>query len=181
MAVTLQEIEGAPATWPAVPAGLSVAAAALAPAMIWGRIEAYTSTRYTSRSVVWVVEGPGDWAPRLEPVTIATVEGWTGTTWTAVTVNPSPFGGYCFPGEGPYRISGTVGGGTVPALVSEAYRRLAEYLAAADDAPVGATDYSTSIGSGAISESFSRAATWVARAMINSGAADLLRPYRRAA
>lgn len=181
MAVTLQEIEGAPAAWPAAPVGLSVAAAALAPAMIWGRIEAYTSTRYTSRSVAWVVEGPGDWAPRLDPVTIATVEAWTGNAWTAVTVNPSPFGGYDFPGEGHYRISGTAGGGSAPGLVLEAYRRLAEYYASSDDAPAGTTDYSASIGSGAISESFTRPATWLARAMINSGAADLLRPYRRAA
>jgi hypothetical protein len=74
-----------------------------------------------------------------------------------------------------------VGGGTVPAAVNEAYRRLAEYLASTDDAPAGASDYSAGLGSGAITESFSRAPTWVARALINSGAADLLRPYRRLA
>jgi hypothetical protein len=180
MAETLKQDEAVPASYPATPSGLSTAAAALSAPMIWARIEAYISARWTTRAVVWTVAGPGDWEPLLTPATASTVEAWTGTAWAAVTLNPSPLGGYCL-NDTTYRITATVGGGTVPEAAKEAFRRLAEYLAAADDAPVGATDYSTSIGGGAISESFSRAATWVARAMINSGAADLLRQYRRAA
>ncbi|MGV8987598.1 MAG: hypothetical protein ACOH2H_15100 [Cypionkella sp.] len=179
MTATLQQIEGTPASWPDVPAGLSTQAAALNPGVVWGRIEAYVSTRYSSRTVAWVVEGPGDWAPLLEPATVSAVEAWTGTAWTAVTLNPSPFGGYNLPGEGPYRFTGTVGGGSVPAMVSEAYRRLAEYIGAADDVPPGVTSYSTAVS--VITENLDRSVNWLARAMINSGAADMLRPYRRAA
>lgn len=179
MAVTLQQIEGVPASWPAVPAGLSVEAAALDPEFVWGRIEPYTTFRFSSRSVAWVVEGPGEWVAPLAPATIAAVGGWTGTAWAAVALNPSPLGGYDLPGVGLYRFTGTVGGGAVPAPVSEAYRRLAEYFGAPNDSPPGSADFSSSIGP--ITENVSRQATWLARAMINSCAADLLRPYRRAA
>ncbi|MDB5659220.1 MAG: hypothetical protein JWS10_1835 [Cypionkella sp.] len=179
MAATLQQIEGVPAAWPTVPAGLSVEANALDPAFVWGRIEPYTTCRFTSRSVAWVVEGPGEWMPPLAPATVAAVEGWTGMAWAAVVLNPSPLGGYDLPAVGPYRFTGTAGGGVVPAPVSEAYRRLAEYFGAPNDSPPGSADMQSAIGP--ISENISRQATWLARAMINSGAADLLRPYRRAA
>ena len=86
MAVTLQQIEGVPASWPAVPAGLSVEAAALDPEFVWGRIEPYTTFRFSSRSVAWVVEGPGEWVAPVAPATIAAVGGWTGTAWAAVAV-----------------------------------------------------------------------------------------------
>ncbi len=70
----MQQVEAIPATFPAVPSGLSTAAAALAPAMVWGRIEAHTNVRYTSRAVTWVVEGPGEWVPPLVPASISTFE-----------------------------------------------------------------------------------------------------------
>ncbi len=72
-----------------------------------------------------------------------------------------------------------MGGGEVPAAVSEAFRRLAEYLADATDR-AGVSSYSVNMG-GAIEESYQRNPAWVARAMELSGAADLLRPYKRRA
>ncbi|TQE95020.1 MAG: hypothetical protein FKY71_17400 [Spiribacter salinus] len=71
------------------------------------------------------------------------------------------------------------GGGDVPAAVSEAFRRLAEYLTDATDR-AGVSSYSVNMG-GAIEESYQRNPAWVARAMELSGAADLLRPYKRRA
>ena len=178
MAETLKQDEAVP-TYPATPSGLSAAAAAINPAVIWARIEAYVSARWTSRAVVWTVEGPGEWVPILTPATIATVEKWTGTAWETNAPDASPLGGYQLACE-TYRFSGTVGAGTVPATVNEAFRRLAEYLASTDDAPAGASDFTWNMGGGAISENFSRAPTWIARAMINSGAATSCQPPIRA-
>ena len=178
MAATLMQTEGVPASYPATPTGLSLAAAALSAAMIWQRIEAYISTRWTARVVIWTAEGPGDWTPPLTPATFTAWEQWTGTAWAAYTPDASPFGGYGLACEGPYRFTATVGSGTVPEAVNEAFRRLAEYMASTIENP-GATSEAYSVGP--INVSVSRGATWAARAMSNSGAADLLRPYRRTA
>jgi hypothetical protein len=167
MTCTLKQDEAVP-TYPATPSGLSTAAAALNPAVVWARIEAYVSTRWTSRAVVWTVDGPGEWVPLLTPATITTVEKWTGTAWTTATPDASPLGGYQLD-DLTYRITGTAGGGTVPETVKEAFRRLAEYLAA-DVGKPGATSEAHSVGP--INISVSRSATWAARAMVNSGAAD---------
>lgn len=58
------------------------------------------------------------------------------------------------------------------------YRQLAEYLADEHDR-AGVSEYSVNMG-GAISEACKRNPAWLARALDLSGAADLLRPYRRA-
>lgn len=184
MAETLKQVETIE-TYPDAPAGLSTKAAELAPVFLWQRIEAYTTHRFTSRSVEWVVEGPGDWTPPLAPATIDLAEIWNGTVWETATPDASPMGGYTLSGEGLYRFTGIVGAGTtVPAAVNEAYRRLAEYSfeIGQDSMATGHpshTSHTNDIGN-AISESFSRGATWSARALQLSGAADLLRPYRRA-
>ena len=178
MAETIKQTEAIPSSYPAVPSGLSTAAAALDSAMIWQRIESYTAFRWADRQVVWTVEGEGDWCPPLTPATVTAVEVWEALAWTATTPPASPYGGYDFPGEGPYRVTADVGDGTAPAAVNEAFRRLAEYMAEGEKHP-GASSFSTSIG-GAIDISETRNAAWMARALQNSGAADLLRPYRRA-
>jgi hypothetical protein len=67
----------------------------------------------------------------------------------------------------------------VPAAVDEAVKRLADYLSAESLAPSGARSYSINIDQ-AVSESVSMMPNHMARALQNSGAADLLRPYRRA-
>jgi hypothetical protein len=64
----------------------------------------------------------------------------------------------------------------VPAIVWEAVKRLAAYLSAKAGTP-GAR--SESISAGSIDISRTRSESWMARAMANSGAADLLRNYRR--
>lgn len=149
---------------------------------LWARIEAYTSHRWTPRHVTWIVEGHGDWFPDLAPLEITSEEIWLDGTWVPATVFASPYGGYRLTQCGTYRFQGIAGqDATIPAEISEAFRRLAEYSAesGSQDCPVpGATNYSMSLD-GAIQESFSRQPTWAARALQNSGAADLLRNYRR--
>ncbi len=173
-----KEIEAIPASYPDAPAGLSSAAAALDHDAIWQRIEAYCDRRWTVREVTWIVEGAGDWCPPLGPLEVTAEDVWNGEAWEeATTVYASPYGGYRVITDGPYRFIGNVGGGDVPAAVNEAFRRLAEYMADTDDR-AGVSNYSVNMG-GAIQESYSRNAAHMAKALQNSGAADLLRPYRR--
>ena len=179
MAATLKQDEAVPASYPAIPTGLSTDAAALSSTPIWQRIEGYVSARWTARAVIWTVEGPGDWSPLLTPATITLAEQWKGTAWATVTPDASALGGYCLD-DATYRITATVGSGTVPAAVNEAFKRLAEYLATRTSGMAGARSYSMNFG-GDFVESFDRDPNWMARAMTNSGAADLLRPYRRLA
>ena len=181
MAVTISQTEAIPAAYPDAPSGLSIeAAAALDAAVIWQRLESYVAHRWTVRGVVWTVEGEGEWTPPLTPATIETVEVWESYAWTTTTLNPSPLGGFELPGDGPYRFTGTVGDASpndVPAAVLEAFRRLAEYSAEVDPMP-GTARYEIKLGE--LSETIDRSPTWMARAMQNSGAGDLLRAYRRA-
>jgi hypothetical protein len=176
MAITIKQTEGVPESYPDAPDGLSTAAAALDADMLWQRIEAYIAHRWSARDVTWIVEGPGEWVPPLAPTTIATVEIWDGTDWDDCTPDASPLGGYVLTGCGPYRFTGTVGDGDIPAAVSEAFRRLAEYFAAKSSKP-GTT--SERVTAGSVTVEHSRSASWMAAAMQNSGAADLLRNFRR--
>ena len=177
MATTIKQTESAPASYPAAPSGLSTAAAALSAAMIWQRIESYIVWRWTARDVTWVVEGPGEWHPPLTPATMSTVEVWSrADAWETATLDASPLGGYYLPCTGPYRFVASVGTGTVPDGVNEAFRRLAEYMSAKVGKP-GAR--SESVAAGSITIAHSRSESWMAAALQNSGAADLLRGYRR--
>ncbi|MEO3415728.1 hypothetical protein AAFO92_13815 [Roseovarius sp. CAU 1744] len=183
MSVTIKQTEEVPAAYPDAPSGLSANAAALDEAMVWERIEAHTAYRYSPREVVWIVEGEGFWSPPLAPATINTTELWDGETWGAVTLSTSPLDGLCLATDGPYRISASVGGGNVPAAVSEAFRRLAEYSADANKSNMLTGRPGASVHTGdikGISETIERNPAWVARALQWSGAADLLRSYRRA-
>lgn len=181
MTTTIKQTEAAPESYPTIPTSpaiLSDAAAALDPVFIWQRIESYVAHRWTERDVTWIVEGPGEWSPPLSPATISTVEIWAGDDWESVTPDAAPLG-YWLPGAGPYRFTGTVGDddADLPANVLEAFRRLAEYMAARAGKQ-GATREAVQAGS--VSVTTSRSASWLAEALANSGAADLLRPYRRA-
>ena len=177
MATTLQVNETYTLSFPTTPSGLSAAALALGVAPVWQRIFSYIAWRWTSRAVNWVVEGPGEWHPTLAPATISTVEVWSSAdVWETATLDASPLGGYVLPCTGPYRFTGTVGGGTVPEVVNTAFVRLAEYMAA-KPGKAGAT--SERIQAGSIDLRVDRSASWMASALQNSGAADLLRPYRR--
>lgn len=172
-ATTIKQDEAAPESYPGTPSDLSAAARAIDLSIIWQRIEAYTTRRYTARVVVWTVEGAGEWVPPLAPATVSTTEIWNGQAWETVTLSPSPLGGYVLPGCGPYRFTANVGGGAVPAAVIEAYRRLAEFYAGAATSPGVRQESVDGIGS----TEYDLAA--LSNAVVKSGAGDLLRPYRR--
>jgi hypothetical protein len=177
MATTLRQTESAPASYPDAPSGLSPAAAALDPAVIWGRLESYCGRRWSRRSVEWLAEGPGCWFPPLSPAAVETIERWEAAAWAPDdTLAASALGGFVLRAA-TYRFTGTAGPETpaAPPLVSEAYRRLAEYLAVARLQPGLRQSSVDGIGS----ETYDAAA--LGRALDRSGAADLLRAYRRAA
>lgn len=175
----LKQFEAVPAAYPAAPSGLSPDAAELGADMIWARIEAYCAHRWTPREVVWTLLGDGgdQFHPPLTPVVSREAHHWDGTVWASLTLLDGPLG-IALPFDGTFKITAQVGGGEVPAPVLGAFKRLAEYSADTEER-AGATDYSVNMG-GAIQESFRRYPSWMARAMQYSGAADLLRPYRRA-
>jgi hypothetical protein len=174
----LQETEKTPASYPDSPSGLSTPAAALDAEMIWERIEAYTRTRYTAREVVWTVEGREDenWKPPLTPMASHTAEKWESGGWVSVNLQDGPVG-LCLPSDGIFKVTAQVGAGDPPKAFPEAFRRLAEYMADDTDR-AGVSSYSVNMG-GAIQESYQCNAAHAARALQNSGAADMLRPYRR--
>ncbi|RWA76670.1 MAG: hypothetical protein EOQ28_03010 [Mesorhizobium sp.] len=180
-ATTIKQTESRPASYPLGPVGLTPAAEALDEEMIWQRIEAYVAYRWTERAVTWIVEGCGEWHPPLTPATIDTVELWQADAWQAVTLSPSPLGGYCLPG-GTYRFTGSVGSTDsppiAPEIVDEAFRRLAEFMAATLKGTPGLTAERVTAGSVTVEKT--RSASWASEAMSNSGAGDLLRSYRRA-
>jgi len=173
----IKQFEDVPAAYPDAPSGLSAAAAALDADMIWARIESYTAHRFTEREVVWTLRADGgdEFHPRLTPVVSSVAHYW-GDQWEGLTLLDGPLG-LCLPFDGTYRITAQVGAGDVPAPISEAFRRLAEYLAD-DSGTAGAS--STSVAIGPIQEELERSPNWVARAMQQSGAGDLLRPFRKA-
>lgn len=173
MTETVTQAEALPADWPDTPSGLSTEAAAIAPAVIWQRLESFIAWRFSERSVTWIVQGCGEWAPPLKPATVTTTERWNGSTWETAVLAPGPLG-YCVDG-GTYRVVASVGtDDDVPDTVQEAYRRLAEHTAAIGYQSAGLrTETIPEVWSG----EFDQRAR--ARAMADSGAADLLRSYRR--
>lgn len=177
---TLRIIEDfAEAEWPARPVGLSTKATAIEPEVIWRRIEAWIAWRWGLRPAAFIVEGGcGSWRPPLYPLVATTVEAWNGEGWEAVTLAADPLGGLKLGSATHYRIAGALGiDDTPPEDVCEAYRRLAGYFSRTERHP-GASAFTDEIGS--LRQVEDRAPTWLARALTYSGAADLLRPYRRA-
>lgn len=102
-------------------------------------------------------------------------ERWVDGAWAAISLEAGPLG-LRLPYDGTYRLTAQVGAGPVPAGVSEAFKRLAEYMAE-DTGRAGVSNRSLRVGT-AMEESYQRNPAWMARAIVNSGAADLLRPYR---
>ncbi|WBU53504.1 hypothetical protein [Paracoccus sp. SCSIO 75233] len=152
----------------------------------WQRVEAYCCDRWTPRNVIWLVQGSGEWQMPLRPAVVESVETWAGD-WQVSPITATPWGGVYLPGDA-NRITATVGtDNPAPPAVIKAVERLANYLLQAVDTtdpdlwatkrrkvitPDKDSDQKTE-------ESFERAADHIARAMQYSGAADLLRPYRR--
>ncbi len=176
----LDQSESAPASYPSV-AGLSDKADALDQDMLWQRIESYIAHRWRVREGVWGLTGEEDDERRLPltPLISHEAKKWESGAWVSTTIAAGPVG-LCLPSDGTFRVTAQIGGaGTVPAAVLEAFRRLAEY-STETEGHGGVSEYSVSLGSGAIQKSYSRDPAFMARAFINSGAANLLRPYRRA-
>lgn len=179
MLVTMKKTEDEPLTYPTV-TGLTDEADALDKGALWGRIEAHVSWRWSSRDVSWIAVGEGDWSPLLAPATLDDAYVWddASSAWTATTDYTVTPLGLCVP-CGTYRFDCTVGASVdLPDTVAEAFRRYAEYLAEED--PIGLSGVSRyELDVGDVSESISRRADYLARSLYDSGAADLLRPYRR--
>ena len=98
MVELLAQSEAIPSAYPAVPNGLSSGASDLDPAVIWGRIEAYTAHRFTPRAVAWTIRGCAgeEWTPPLTPLVSHNAERWWDAQWTAVDLLPVPLG-LCLP------------------------------------------------------------------------------------
>ena len=180
----LQQQEALPGAYPDAPSGLTANAAALDESMIWQRIESYIAHRFTVREIIWTVSGfAGDeWQAPIGPIVWQDAERWDTGSWVSVTMLPGPIG-LCLPSDGTFKITAQVGAGDVPAAVSEAFRRLAEYSAEIGEynsrsGHAGSTSIDFDVGE--LKVSHERYASWAARALQLSGAADLLRPYRRA-
>jgi hypothetical protein len=148
---------------------------------IWMRLEAWIAWRWTPRDVTWVVEGPGVWEPRLKPAVIWTTELWHDGAWVAATLEPAPLG-YVL-SEGTWRITAVVGDADAdpPPEVFEAFARLREYFISIFELQSGVTQVESQSGGAdyATRDSVSRPANFAARAMQNSGAADMLRRWRK--
>lgn len=137
------------------------------PEAIWGKLESYVATRWSTAEIEYVVcpSGGCTWNPPFRPYVIQTVDG-----------EPADLDNF-----GQVRLSKrslvrcTIGGQPVTPGVEEAYRRLAAYYASEDLR--GFSRYSVSIG-GELTESWSR--TKDKTALASSGAADLLTKYRKA-
>ncbi|WP_022684591.1 hypothetical protein [Sphingobium bisphenolivorans] len=171
MNLNLRQTEGAPEAYPEVE-GVTGDDLAVA----WMRVEHYTKVRFTAREVEWIVQGETGcvWYPPLGPV--LSIEGEI--MESGVTFSPTPCSiGYHLP-NGVVKLTASVGAGPVPQIVTIAVKRLAAYFAAEVSAPAGVRSHSLSVGD--MSESTSFSPDRIARAMQESGAADLLRAYRSA-
>ena len=142
---------------------------------VWQRIEAWTAHRWGARPCTFIVETGTRraWRRPLHPFTVETTEAWVGEEWEPVTLAPDYAGGV--------QVHRHPRRGRRPARdVVEAYRRLAgHFVAIKIHSPMlGSSRHEQSNGDRSLA--VERAPTWTARAMQNSGAADLLRAYRRA-
>lgn len=163
----IKQVESLPASYPVVE-GMAEGSLDFA----WQRVEHYIAHRFAPRQVVWRINADaGEWCPPLGPVVEISAQQPGGD---AFEPEAGPMGGYVLP-EGQTTVTATVGAGPVPEVVSEAVRRLAKYLAFESGLPPGVTRFS----SGAFNASIRREDIAPAMAMQNSGAADLLRAYRR--
>lgn len=191
-----------PETYPEVPQSALVFQSDTAgvPDWIWQRIEAYCNWRWTPREAQIVVDGGMPFNIPARPFRITKVEkyppaptGLETMEWYEVpTSYVTQMGWRMIPCGELVRITGIVGeDNPAPPAVIQAAVRLHGYLGHTPESyPMWATGRShtaehTTTGEGGGStrsqnESFQRRADYMALAMQHSGAADLLRRYRRA-
>lgn len=142
--------------------------------LIWQRIESYIAHRWTEREVVWIIDAyeGDDWTPPLTPLGSYTAEKWELGAWVSTALPNGPLG-FTMPSDGVFRITATIGGGDVPEAVKEAFRRLYEYSR-------GVAEQWRNDAAFRKSGENELVASWAGKALQLSGAADLLRPYRKA-
>lgn len=163
----ISQKEALPDSYPAID-GVTGEALAVA----WQRVEHYTAYRYSPRQVVWRLDAEaGEWLAPLAPIVAITAQQGDGAPYEPES---GPMGGYLIE-SGCTVLTATVGAEPVPVAVAQAVQRLARYLAVSDAIPPGVTRF----GSGTFNASVRREDISPAMAMVNSGAADLLRAYRR--
>ena len=199
-AVICDEAEFPPLAYPDVPhAALALPDYGKPAAWVWQRIEKYCNWRWTPREVQIEVDGCGWISLPVRPLRVTKLEyfdemvsyRWSETSWTEFTPASAARqrGGKIYSPFNHTRITGIAGeDNPAPEAVIHAAVRLHTYLAHGSEGfPLWATSRShtaeTNDGEGVSSnrnESFQRPANYIAKAMQNSGAADLLRPYRRA-
>lgn len=162
----IRQIEALPETYAAV-TGIDEADLPV----IWQRLEHHIAYRYSPREVIWHLEAEaGEWLPPLAPiVSITAAQG----DEAPAELELGAFGYRLSCGE--TTITATVGAGPVPEAVGEAARRLSRYLRAESELSPGVSR----ISSGLLSLSISRREISPAMALMTSGAADLLRAYRK--
>ncbi|WBU53334.1 hypothetical protein [Paracoccus sp. SCSIO 75233] len=189
----MREIEEQPESWPEITDGLLIPDMPHSRAeydaglpWVWQRIEAYCCDRWTPRSVVWMVQGSGEWQMPLRPAVVVSVHGWTGSDWSEADYKVTPWGGL-YLNHDANRITATVGADNAPPpAVTKAVTRLANYLSQQvnrNDPDLWATSMNwTRVADEdgeQTNEGYTRKADYIAKALQYSGAADLLRPYRR--
>ncbi|MDQ2067081.1 hypothetical protein Q9295_11895 [Xinfangfangia sp. CPCC 101601] len=152
-------------TYPAAPPDVTGSI----PEVIWSILENYVATRWSTAEVEFVVHSPcrNGWRPPYYPWVVQSVDGDPAEVneFGEVTLEP-----------GRHKVVCQIGGQVVTAGVQEAYRRLSAYYSDPDNQK-GYSRYSVNLG-GEISESWSRGRN--TSAVGNSGAAELLRKYRKA-
>lgn len=160
-------------TYPTTPSGLSADAAAIPPAVIWDRLYSYIAHRWGETHVSWRVQGCGEFRSRVTPCTTHDVFYWSNSGWILTALKSGSLG-VELSADNIWKIDATAGDQvmTVPPAVARAYVLLAEYMASTQKNPAGVA----SLTSGQLSLRFTR--DHAARALQQSGAADLLRPYR---
>ncbi len=152
---------------------------------IWRLIERHITHRWPAREVIWIVAGPGVFRFPLADVSVDSIESSPHDAfpadWQPLTPRVERFG-YWIDAGVRARIVATVGrpAGELPEEVAEAFFRLAGYLGdlEANKPMAGVTRYSESVTSD-VRLSVTYAQDALGNALVRSGAADLLRPWRR--
>ncbi|WP_420343520.1 hypothetical protein [Paenirhodobacter sp.] len=182
-----------PETYPEVPrSALLMNDARGIPDWIWERIEAYCNWRWTPREAQIESDGGSGWfILPVRPFRVTKIEwfdphadGGYGLWMESLPPSTPQRGWKMYSPFSHCRITGIVGeNNPAPPAVIQAAVRLHAYLGHTPESfPMWATGRTHTTGGGSSStsnESFQRPANYIAKAMQNSGAADLLRPYRR--
>jgi len=178
--------EEIPDSYPEVPL-TALAAPDFGPpaAWVWARIEAYCSWRWTPRVARLEVYNHSGWIRMpVRPFRVTKLEICNSSgqfwEWTELDISCAPQRGWNIYAPGLNTcIRGIAGeNNPAPGAVIHAAVRLHTYLAHQPESfPLWAT--SKSHAQGDSNDGFQRPANYIAKAMQHSGAADLLRTYRR--